>query len=299
MFCYRCRGPSKAGTGSGSFLLEGGRPMLGSCLEAVRRRAPLIHCITNYVTANDVANLLLACGARPIMADDPEEAAEITQGCQGLVLNLGTLSRRTIPSMHAAGLRAAQLGHPVVLDPVGVGGSAMRRETARSLLQGVSFAAVRGNASELKALLEQAPAFSGVDACPADRVEENSLSQGVSFVKEAARRLGTVTAVTGAIDLVSDGTRCYVFRGGRPEMGKVTGTGCQLSALVCACLAANPERPLEAVAAAVAAMDAAGELAWARIEPGDGNAAYRGRILDAIYNLDGDTLDRRTDYEIQ
>lgn len=273
--------------------------MLGPCLEAVRRRAPLIHCITNYVTANDVANLLLACGARPIMADDPEEAAEITAGCQGLTLNLGTLSRRTIPSMHAAGQQAARLDHPVVLDPVGVGGSAMRRETACSLLQGVPFAAVRGNISEIRALMEQAPAFSGVDASPNDRVDGDHLAQGVAFAKEAARRLNTIVAITGEIDLVSDGTRCFVLRGGRPEMSKVTGTGCQLSALVCACLAANPACSLEAVAAAVAAMDAAGELAWARMEPGDGNAAYRGRILDAVYNLDGDTLDRRTDYEIQ
>lgn len=273
--------------------------MLGSCLEAVRRRAPLIHCITNYVTVNDVANLLLACGARPIMADDPEEVAEITAGCQGLTLNLGTLSRRTIPSMHIAGEEAARLGHPVVLDPVGVGGSTMRRETAKSLLQSVPFAAVRCNPSELKALLEQAPAFSGVDAAPADQVEEDDLAQGVVFAKEAARRLQTVVAVTGEIDLVSDGERCFVLRGGQPEMSKITGTGCQLSALVCAFLAANPERPLEAVAAAVAAMDAAGELAWARMEPGDGNFAYRWKILDAVYNLDGGTLDRRTDYEIQ
>ena len=273
--------------------------MLGSCLEAVRRSAPLIHCITNYVTANDVANLLLACGARPIMADDPEEAAEITAGCRGLTLNLGTLSRRTVPSMHAAGVRAAALGHPVVLDPVGVGGSALRRETARSLLQAVPFAAVRSNASEIKALLAQAAVFSGVDASPADQVEEDSLEQGVSLAGEAARRLGTIVAVTGKIDLVSDGRRCFVLRGGRPEMGKVTGTGCQLSALVCACLAANPTRPLEAAAAAVAAMDAAGEIAWTRMAPGDGNAAYRGKILDALYNLDGDTLDRRADYEIQ
>ena len=273
--------------------------MLGSCLEAVRQRAPLIHCITNYVTANDVANLLLACGARPIMADDPEEAAEITAGCQGLTLNLGTLSRRTIPSMHAAGAEAARLGHPVVLDPVGVGGSSLRRETAKSLLQSVPFAAVRGNSSEIKALLEQPPAFSGVDVSPADRVDGDHLAQGVAFAKEAARRLSTIVAITGEIDLVSDGNRCFVLRGGRAEMGKITGTGCQLSALVCAYLSANPECPLEAVAAAVAAMDAAGELAWTRMEPWDGNFAYRGKILDTIYHLDGDTLDRRSDYEIQ
>ncbi len=99
---------------------------LGACLDRVRERRPLIHCITNYVTANDVANLLLACGASPIMADEPEEVEEITARCAGLCLNLGTPSRRTIPSLMRAGVKAGELGRPVVLDPVGVGASALR-----------------------------------------------------------------------------------------------------------------------------------------------------------------------------
>ena len=104
---------------------KGERDMeLGACLDRVRERRPLIHCITNYVTANDVANLLLACGASPIMADEPEEVEEITARCAGLCLNLGTPSRRTIPSLMRAGVKAGELGRPVVLVPVGVGASA-------------------------------------------------------------------------------------------------------------------------------------------------------------------------------
>ena len=272
---------------------------LGACLDRVRERRPLIHCITNYVTANDVANLLLACGASPIMADEPEEVEEITARCAGLCLNLGTPSRRTIPSMMRAGVKAGELGRPVVLDPVGVGASTLRLRTAQELMARVPFTVLRGNVSELRALAGGQEHTRGVDAGGADAVTEAELERGVAFAKGTARRTGTVVAVTGAIDLVSDGEQCVVIRNGRPEMGLVTGTGCQLSALTAACLAASPERPLEAAAAAVCAMGVAGELAWARMSPQDGNATYRDRIIDAVCRMDGAALEKGANYEMR
>lgn len=272
---------------------------LGACLDRVRERSPLIHCITNYVTANDVANLLLACGASPIMADEPEEVEEITARCAGLCLNLGTPSRRTIPSLMRAGVKAGELGRPVVLDPVGVGASALRLRTAQELMARVTFTVLRGNVSELRALAGGQEHTRGVDAGGADAVTEAELERGVAFAKGTARRTGTVVAVTGAIDLVSDGEQCVVIRNGRPEMGLVTGTGCQLSALTAACLAASPEHPLEAAAAAVCAMGVAGELAWARMSPQDGNATYRDRIIDAVCWMDGAALEKGANYEMR
>lgn len=272
---------------------------LGACLDRVRERRPLIHCITNYVTANDVANLLLACGASPIMADEPEEVEEITARCAGLCLNLGTPSRRTIPSLMRAGVKAGELGRPVVLDPVGVGASALRLRTAQELMARVPFTVLRGNVSELRALAGGQEHTRGVDAGGADAVTEAELERGVAFAKGTARRTGTVVAVTGAIDLVSDGEQCVVIRNGRPEMGLVTGTGCQLSALTAACLAASPEHPLEAAAAAVCAMGVAGELAWARMSPQDGNATYRDRIIDAVCRMDGAALEKGANYEMR
>ena len=272
---------------------------LGACLDRVRERRPLIHCITNYVTANDVANLLLACGASPIMADEPEEVEEITARCAGLCLNLGTPSRRTIPSLMRAGVKAGELGRPVVLDPVGVGASALRLRTAQELMARVTFTVLRGNVSELRALAGGQEHTRGVDAGGADAVTEAELERGVAFAKGTARRTGTVVAVTGAIDLVSDGEQCVVIRNGRPEMGLVTGTGCQLSAPTAACLAASPERPLEAAAAAVCAMGVAGELAWARMSPQDGNATYRDRIIDAVCRMDGAALEKGANYEMR
>ena len=121
-------------------------------MEQVAVRSPLIHCITNYVTVNDCANILLACGGSPIMADDAGEVEEITSLCDGLVLNIGTLNQRTVTSMELAGKRANQLGHPVVLDPVGAGASALRTRTALELVKKLRLAVIRGNLSEIKTL---------------------------------------------------------------------------------------------------------------------------------------------------
>lgn len=273
--------------------------MLKICWENIRKHAPLVHNITNYVTVNDVANILLACGGSPIMSDELEEVEDITAICGGLNLNIGTLNRRTIPSMLAAGKRANALGHPVVLDPVGAGASRLRTDTAAQLLKEVRFAAVRCNISELKALTNGSGTTKGVDADVADAVCEENLEAGIAFAKSAAARFGTVVAATGAIDLVADAERCYVIRNGRPEMGRITGTGCQLSALTAAALAANPEHALEAAAAAVAAMGLAGETAWANMEPSDGNATYRNRIIDAINHMDGAALEKGAKYELR
>lgn len=268
---------------------------LSEYLSRVRRQAPVIHAISNYVTANDVANLLLACGASPIMADDPEEAVYITRLSAALALNLGTLSRRRVSAMLAAGEEAGRLGRPVLLDPVGAGASPMRTDTARMLLHRLPVTALRCNASELRALLSGTHTHRGVDA---DRQQAGGLSEQITFVKGAARQLGCLVAVTGETDLVSDGETCFVIRNGRPEMSRVTGTGCQLSALCAAFLAADPDRSVYALAAAVCAMGLAGEIAWGHMTPGDGNAAYRSRIIDAVYHLDGETLNKGARYEL-
>ena len=273
--------------------------MLKECLEQVRAQVPLVHNITNYVTVNDVANVLLACGGSPIMSDDEGDVEDITSICGGLNSNIGARNKNTIPAMFLAGKRANELGHKVLLDPVGAGASRLRTQTALELLQKVRFDAVRGNISEIKTLAQGSGRTSGVDANVADRVTEDNLEASAAFVRDFAQKCGCVIAVTGAIDLVSDGDRVFVIRNGRPEMGRITGTGCQLSGMMTAFLAANPDRPLEAAAAAVCAMGLAGELAWAKMQPGEGNATYSSRIIDAIFNLTGEELERGARYEIR
>ena len=267
--------------------------MLETMLQNVRERAPLVHNITNYVTVNDCANILLACGGSPIMADDENEVEEITSICNALVLNIGTLNTRTIESMRRAGLRANALGHPVVFDPVGAGASALRTGTAQSLLRDVRFCVIRGNSSEIRTLARGAGTTRGVDADAADAATEQTLDDAVSFVKTFSRQTGAVVAMTGAIDLVGDAETCYIIRNGCPEMGKITGTGCMLTAVTAAWCAANPDHPLDAAAAAVAAMGLCGELARARAQAaGGGTGTLRMALIDAMSRLDAETLNR-------
>ena len=273
--------------------------MLGKCFENVRKSVPLVHNITNYVTVNDVANVLLACGGSPIMSDEPEDVEDITTICGGLNINIGTLNKSSIEGMYRAGRRANELGHVVLLDPVGAGASALRTNTAVGLMDEIRFTAIRGNISEIKTLALGSGTTKGVDADVADAVTEDSLDSAVKFAKDLASKTGSVIAVTGAIDLVADADRCYVIRNGRPEMGRISGPGCQLSGLMTAFLVANPDAPLDAAAAAVCAMGLAGEIGWSRMQEGDGNSTYRNRIIDAIFNMDGETLDKGAKYEVR
>lgn len=314
-------------------------------LENVRKRAPRIHCISNYVSMNDCANILLACGASPIMAMDEAETAQITSICDGLTINIGTLSRATIPAMLASGKRANELGIPVVLDPVGTGASDFRTESAVRLLEKIRFTAIRGNASELRALsaasadaLEprtrserkertegrseicpgtaEDSCASGVDVSALDRVTEDNLDHWLSFVKDFAGRTGAVIALTGSTDLVADEDTALVIRNGHPMMSRVTGTGCQLSALTAAFLAANQtplkgaeenhnypvqvsSRSLLPVAAAICAMGVCGERAQKRLTGLDGNATYRNYIIDAVYHLTPEELETEAKYEMR
>ncbi len=296
--------------------------MFGNFLKNLTDRKPLIHSITNYVTANDCANILLACGASPIMADDVNEAAEITSICDGLNLSLGTLSSRVIPSMLAAGARANSLGHPIVLDAVGIGASHFRLDTASQLISKIKFSIIKGNISEIKSLAivlglsaeidnninnstqsdrhKEIPLpSSGVDADAGDTVTREQLDGTVRFIKHCAQKAQTIVAATGAIDIISDGHTAFCIYNGNPMMSRVTGTGCQLSAMTAAYAAANPDDILTAATAAAAAMGACGEIAFERLNTQDGSATYRNYIIDAVYRLTPDELERRAKYEIR
>ena len=273
--------------------------MFQDMLANVRAKCPLIHNITNYVTVNDCANILLACGGSPIMADDKDEAAEITSICGGLNINIGTLNSRTIPSMLIAGKRANELRHPVVLDPVGAGASALRTSTALKLLEEVKFTVIRGNISEIKTLALGSGTTKGVDADVADQVTEENLDAAAAFARSFAGKTGAVVAITGAIDIVADDKKAYCIRNGHPMMSSITGTGCQLSAMTAAYITANPDHPLEAAAAAVCAMGLAGEIAHRRLSDMDGNSSYRNYIIDAIYNMTPEMLEKGARYEVR
>ena len=271
--------------------------MFGTCMEKVRKNGPLVHNITNYVTVNDVANMELACGGSPIMADEPEEVKDIQKICSALNLNIGTLNERTVKSMFKAGKKAKKMGHPILLDPVGAGASALRTETALRLLDELKPDVVRGNISEIKTLAAGSGNTHGVDAAAGDAVTDDNLEEMAAFARRFAAETGAICAITGAIDLVADAETCYVIRNGVADMSRITGTGCQLSGLMTCSIAANPDHKLEAAAAAVAEMGLAGEIAKNHLRPGEGNASLRNRIIDAVDQMEPETLNRYARYE--
>jgi len=273
--------------------------MLGKCLENVREKTPLVHNITNYVTVNDVANALLACGGSPIMSDEPLDVEDITSICGGLNINIGTLNQMSIEGMMKAGAKANELGHIVLLDPVGAGASKLRTDTAMKIMNTIKLDIIRGNVSEIKTLALGFGTTKGVDADTADTVTEDNLNDMVVFAKNFAKRTNAVIVITGAIDLVADGDKCYVIRNGVPEMSRITGTGCQLSGIATAYAVANPDDKTKAVAAAVCVMGLAGEIGFANLKDGEGNSTLRNRIIDAIYNMDERVLNEGAKYEVR
>lgn len=227
------------------------------------------------------------------MSDEVLDVEDITTICGGLVLNIGTLNANTIQGMRKAASRATELGHPIVLDPVGAGASALRTETASELLDEYGVSIIRGNMSEVKALAGASSSTRGVDVDPSDAVSDENLVASAQFAKGVAARTGAVVAITGAIDIVADAAHAFAIRNGSPLMGKITGAGCMLSCITGAYAAANPGSLLEAALAAVAGMGVCGQIAAARMEPADGNGSFRTYLLDAIYNLQGDVLEQR------
>lgn len=265
--------------------------MLGERLDSLRAARPRVHCIANYVTANDCANLLLACGASPIMADDPQETAQITSACAGLAVSLGTPSARRLEGMALAAKKAAELGIPAVLDPVGVGGSDLRMEAARRMLGEAKFTAIRGNGAEIAALCSLTLNGAGID-------DVSPCADGLETAQRLARRTGAVVILSGERDIVTDGRTAYRVSNGHEMMRLVTGAGCMLTALVSAYLAANPGQALDAALAAVCAMGVCGERAHARLKPGEGNASYRNHLIDAVYALTPQDLEREARYAV-
>lgn len=264
-----------------------------SILTALRKSRPRVHSITNYVTAEACANLLHACGALPIMADAPEEAAEITAQSRALNLNLGTLNPARAEAMRAAGSAANRLGIPVVLDPVGAGATAFRRQTAAVLLREIRFAAVKGNASELRYLAGAHAMCCGADAADADA---GSL-QNAEIAAALAKQTGAVIMMTGETDLVTDGKQLFRVHNGHPMMTRITGSGCMLSALTAAYLAVRPEQPLQACLTALCAMGLAGEAAAKRMTAADGNMMFRNALIDAVFRMTEQDLKEGARYE--
>lgn len=257
---------------------------IGKLLYKLREKNPLVHHITNYVTVNDCANITLAIGASPVMADEIKEVEEMVAIASSLVLNIGTLNSRTVESMILAGKRANYLNIPVVLDPVGAGATAYRTEVAKKIMEEIRISVIRGNLSEIKTLYGINTQTKGVDSSENICSNEEEFIRGKKLAKDFANRLNTVVAITGAVDIITDGNSIYTIDNGHKIMSKVTGTGCMCTSLIGSYLGVG-EGSLEAALAGVVSMGIAGEIAFEELEKHGGSGSLKVNIIDAIYNL--------------
>jgi hydroxyethylthiazole kinase len=259
---------------------------IAASLAEIRRTAPLVHNITNYVVMNNTANALLALGASPAMVHAADEVQEFVGISRALVINIGTLSAPWVSAMRAAADRAKHLGVPWALDPVGVGATSFRNTVAADLA-GRGPAVIRGNASEILALAGAAAHTKGVDSV-------HGTDAAVEAARELAQRTGAVIAVTGATDYVTDGTRLAALRNGHPLMARVTGMGCTATAVVGAFLAVEPDA-FRAAVDGLTVLGVAGEIAAER-SPGPGSLQLQ--LLDALHVLDEAALAERARIEL-
>ena len=252
----------------------------------IRNESPLIHNITNYVVMNTTANALLAIGASPVMAHAIEEVEEMTGMAQVLVLNIGTLSPAWVEAMQLAGKEANRRNIPVVLDPVGCGATQYRTNTLLKLINEVHPTVIRGNASEIRALVRSGSYTKGVDSLHTpDEIYLDAVNLSNS--------VKCVVSVSGEVDLIAEGSHVVRVANGHPMMAKVTGMGCTSSAITGAFLAVN-KSAFNAAAHAMAIMGIAGELA---AERSAGPGSFQMSFLDTLYCINEAEVSQRLNIE--
>jgi len=243
-------------------------------LMALRENKPLIHNITNYVVMNYTANALLAMGASPVMAHAQNEVEDMVAFAGALVLNIGTLTDDWISSMVIAGKKASQLNTPIVLDPVGSGATPLRTASAKQIISDTRVSVIRGNASEILSLRDENSKTKGVDSL-------HSVDEAAEAARNLAEELHTTLAITGPVDLITDGQRVLRVSNGHPLMAYVTGTGCTATATIGAFLAVD-DNALSATATALAFFGLAGEIA---AESASAPGTFMIQLLDALYTI--------------
>lgn len=273
-----------------------GEVTLPAALDAIAEQPPLVHCITNDVTVNDVANVTLHWGALPVMAVDPREVEGMAGAAAGLYLNMGTVNEDE-ETMIAAGQAANEAGTPVAFDPVGVGATPTRDEVAARIVEEVDVSIVKGNYGEVTALAGEDAEVQGVESV-------GEYAEIAETAMSLAADTGAVVVASGEVDVVADADAAYEVESGNPMMGRFVGSGCMLGVTTAAFAGAlGEDRALEAALAGTAAFGVAGERAAADGH-WDGPASYRTAFHDAVAALTADglpagELDERVDLAAQ
>lgn len=251
-------------------------------IKIIKESRPVIHHITNYVTMNDSANIILAIGGSPIMANAAEEAAEVVAASKALVLNMGTPNQDNFRSMLIAGKTANKLGIPVIFDPVGAGASSYRRELCSRLLAEVRPDVIKGNLSEMRYLA----GFEG-SSCSIDSTGDcDDVSE---LVTGLAGQMSCIAACTGRMDVVSDGKTTFIIDNGHEMLKRITGTGCMTASLAGVFCSVTRDYMLGTIGG-ILTMGICGKLAFDCLKPGEGTGTFKARLMDQVYNLDAGTF---------
>ncbi|MFS7907849.1 putative hydroxyethylthiazole kinase [Helianthus anomalus] len=252
-------------------------------LSSLRQQSPLIQCITNLVSMDIMANTLLAAGASPAMVHSILEIPDFTPHTQAVVINVGTLTPDWLPAMKAAAGLANQLGKPWVLDPAAVGASGFRLKACLELIE-LKPTVVRGNGSEIIALsMASLGSTKGADSL-------HESSDAVEAAKSLAKSSGSIVAISGSVDFVTDGQRVVGAHNGVPMLQKITATGCAVTALIAAFVATDPTHAFEATASALSVFGLAGEIGMGLAK---GPASLRMHLIDSLHGLDQETVLQR------
>ncbi len=256
----------------------------------IRLEKPLIHCITNHISINECANVVLAVGAKPIMAEHPAEVSEITACAKALAVNLGNINDARMESMMISGKTAFENDIPSVLDAVGVACSSFRLDFARRFIEKCHPSVIKGNMSEIKALCGVESGAKGIDVGEQDVVTHDNVGNNIALLKSFAARTDAVVAATGAVDIITDGEDAYLVKNGCEMLSLITGTGCMLNVLIASFI--SQRNILSGTVLATAYMGICGELA----ENTKGAGTFRTLLLDSLCSVSDDEFARRIKY---
>lgn len=260
--------------------------------ENLQKNKPLIHCITHPIAINQCANIVLASGAKPIMAEHPDEVAEITENAKALYLSLGNINESRLEAIKRSLQVANKNGIPVILDLVGVGISTLRYNFALDCLRNHKITVAKGNMSEIKAMLAIKSDAIGVDVGDGDRIE-NNLNLSIKLIKDFAIKFNLIAFATGKIDIVSDGKKAFLCYNGHPNMADITASGCMLSALTASFMSVG--EPFESASFATLLMGVFGQEAFSKENI---FMDFYKEIIDRIYYFNPDVIEEKTNYKL-
>lgn len=261
------------------------------CTKAVKAKNPLSHNMTNLVVQNFAANVALAIGASPIMANYGLEAPDLAQLKGGLVVNMGTVTPEGLLNFKQAINAYNAAGGPIVLDPVGAGATSIRREALKTLMSTGYFDLIKGNEKEIMAVASASGLEISLSASSSSEQQRGvdagsallTLQQRATLVSHLAARERNIVLMTGATDIISDGVRTYAISNGHKYLGLITGSGCTLGTTLSAYLAANPGDKLHAAVAGLLHYEIAAEYAAQR-ESVQGPGTFVPVFIDELWN---------------